>query len=132
MRQALRRAGLDPSDIGYVNAHGTSTLAGDKVEAKAIHAVFGERTPAVSSTKSMTGHMMGAGGITEIIACIKGLREGILPPTINYRTPDPECDLDIIANDARKVAVRAAMSNSLGFGGQNSSIIVTREDWNRR
>ncbi len=134
MQLALQKAGLSPADIHYLNAHGTSTPMGDKVETLAIHAVFGtgSRAPLVSSTKGATGHMMGAGGITEIIACIKALQTGTLPPTLNYETPDPDCDLNIIANTACQADIRAAMSNSLGFGGQNSSIILTRDTANRR
>ena len=128
MRAALRRAGLRPKDIGYINAHGTSTMLGDRAETLAIKNVFGgvEGAPPVSSTKGATGHLMGAGGLTEIIACIQAIRRGLLPPTLNYSTPDPLCDLDYVPNTARPADVRAAMSNSLGFGGQNSSIIVTR------
>lgn len=128
MRAALRRAGLRPKDIGYINAHGTSTMLGDRAETLAIKNVFGgvEGAPPVSSTKGATGHLMGAGGLTEVIACIQAIRRGLLPPTLNYSTPDPLCDLDYVPNTARPADVRAAMSNSLGFGGQNSSIIVTR------
>lgn len=126
MRQAMAKAGLMPTDIGYVNAHGTSTPLGDKAETLALKKVFGDKTPPISSTKGATGHLMGAGGITELICCIQAIREKILPPTINYHTPDPECDLDYVPNSARAVDIRAAMSNSLGFGGQNSSIIVAR------
>lgn len=127
MRLALQRAGLEPSEIDYINAHGTSTLLGDQAETVAIKSVFGgiETAPPVSATKSATGHLMGAGGITEVIACIQSVREGIIPPTINYHTSDPTCDLDYVPNQARKTKVRCAMSNSLGFGGQNSSIIIS-------
>ncbi len=125
MEKALSRAGLQPGEIGYINAHGTSTVLGDKAETVAVRAVFGEKAPPVSSTKSMTGHLMGAGGITEAIACIMALREGILPPTLRLETPDPECGLDYIPNLPRREKIHAAMSNSFGFGGQNSSIIVT-------
>lgn len=126
MRRALERAALPPSAIGYINAHGTSTPLGDRAETLAVKAVFGDDAPPISSTKSMTGHLMGAGGLTEVIACVQALREGILPPTLHLDTPDPACDLDYVPNAARKAAIAAAMSNSLGFGGQNSSIIVTR------
>lgn len=128
MRNALRRAGLPPDAIGYINAHGTSTLLGDKAETLAVKSVFGDiRTaPPVSSTKGATGHLMGAGGITETIACILAIREEVLPPTLHYRVADPECDLDYVPNKARAARIRAAMSNSLGFGGQNSCIIVSR------
>ena len=127
MQRALARAGMQPSDIGYINAHGTSTTLGDKAETLAIKAVFGgrESAPPVSATKSATGHLMGAGGLTEAIACIKAIH-GILPPTLHLDTPDPDCDLDYVPNTARKADISAAMSNSLGFGGQNSSIILSR------
>lgn len=128
MKRALARAGMQPSDIGYINAHGTSTTLGDKAETLAIKAVFGgrESAPPVSATKSATGHLMGAGGLTEAIACIKAIQDGILPPTLHLETPDPDCDLDYVPNTARKADISAAMSNSLGFGGQNSSIILSR------
>ena len=128
MKRALARAGMQPSDIGYINAHGTSTKLGDKAETLAIKAVFGDRksVPPISATKSATGHLMGAGGLTEAIACIKAIQEGILPPTLHLDTPDPDCDLDYVPNVARKVQIHAAMTNSLGFGGQNSSIILSR------
>lgn len=126
MRRALARANLAPDAIGYINAHGTSTILGDVAETRAILEVFGPNCPPVSSTKGATGHLMGAGGLTEIIACIMAINTGILPPTINLFAPAPECFLDYIPNKARKASITAAMSNSLGFGGQNSSIIVTR------
>nr|WP_295946747.1 beta-ketoacyl-ACP synthase II [uncultured Agathobaculum sp.] len=128
MQRALARAGMQPSDIGYINAHGTSTTLGDKAETLAIKAVFGgrESAPPVSATKSATGHLMGAGGLTEAIACIKAIQDGILPPTLHLDTPDPDCDLDYVPNTARRADISAAMSNSLGFGGQNSSIILSR------
>lgn len=127
MRLALQKAGMQPSDIGYINAHGTSTPLGDKAETLAVKAVFGgrESAPPASSTKSATGHLMGAGGLTETIACIKAIETGILPPTLHLETPDPDCDLDYVPNTARRADITAAMSNSLGFGGQNSSIIVS-------
>lgn len=126
MKNALAMAELDPSQIGYINAHGTSTPLGDPIETHAVKEVFGQTIPPVSSTKGATGHLMGAGGLTETIACIQAIRTGILPPTLGYQTPDPECDLDYVPNTAREVSIDVAMSNALGFGGQNSSIIVQR------
>lgn len=126
MKRALALSGMSPHEIGYINAHGTSTPVGDPIETKAIKEVFGDTPPPVSSTKGATGHLMGAGGITETIACIKAIETGMLPPTINYDNPDPQCDLDYVPNQARKVSINAAMSNALGFGGQNSSIIVRK------
>ena len=124
MRLALQQAGLAPADIGYVNAHGTATLKGDLAETKAIAQVFGSYAVPVSSTKGATGHMMGAGGITELIACVQAIRTGLLPPTLNYSQPDPQCGLDYVPNAARSVRLRYAMSNAFGFGGQNSSVIL--------
>jgi 3-oxoacyl-[acyl-carrier-protein] synthase II len=126
MQKALEQAGIQPSEVDYINAHGTSTPLGDRVETKALKAVFGEsaRSIPVSSTKGATGHLMGAGGITELISCIQAIREGVVPPTLNYEQPDPECDLDYVPNQARKVDVKVAMSNSFGFGGQNAVLIV--------
>jgi 3-oxoacyl-[acyl-carrier-protein] synthase II len=129
MRVALRDAGrcgeLVPEDVGYINAHGTSTPYNDRFETAAIKDVFGEhaRELAVSSTKSMTGHMFGAAGAMEAVACVKAIETGWLPPTINYETPDPECDLDYVPNKPRRWTPSAAMSNSFGLGGHNSSII---------
>lgn len=130
MSKALRRAGMRPDEIGYINAHGTGTKLGDEAESRAITSVFGplEKAPAISSTKGATGHLMGAGGITEIIACIMALRENLLPPTLNLVDADPMCNLDFVPLKARKACIRAAMSNSMGFGGQNSSIIVRLPD----
>ncbi|HET7089568.1 MAG TPA: beta-ketoacyl-ACP synthase II [Anaerolineae bacterium] len=130
MRMALDQAGLPPSDIDYLNAHGTSTLLNDKSETAAIKTVFGEAAydVSISSTKSMTGHLLGAAGSVEAIACIKALQEGIIPPTINYETPDPECDLDYVPNTARRKVVRRAMSNSFGFGGHNACLILASVD----
>jgi 3-oxoacyl-[acyl-carrier-protein] synthase II len=128
MRLALRDAGLSPAEVGYINAHGTSTKVNDRVETLAIKQVFGEaaaRVP-VSSTKSMTGHLIGAAGAAELITCVEVLRQNLMPPTINYETPDPECDLDYIPNSAREGRVRHALTNSFGFGGQNISLVVSR------
>jgi len=128
MQKALQNAGLSPSDIDYINAHATSTPLGDKIEVIALKSVFGSRLRKipVSSTKGATGHLMGAGGITELIACIKAIEENIVPPTINYEDPDPDCDLDCVPNKSRQAAVRTAMSNSFGFGGQNSCLIIRK------
>ena len=125
MRLALADAGLTPADIGYLNAHATSTKIGEKYETQAIKSVFGDGAYSlpVSSTKSMTGHLLGAAGSLEATFCINALRTGCLPPTINYETVDPDCDLDYIPNTAREVRLRAVMNNSLGFGGHNVSVI---------
>lgn len=128
MRIALKDAGLDPGDIDYVNAHGTSTPMGDSQETTAIRTVFDGHTDkvAVSSTKSMTGHLLGAAGAIESIACIMALKRGVLPPTINYENPDPECDLDCVPNEARQVEARYALNNSFGFGGHNVALVFGR------
>ena len=130
MRLAMADAGLGTDQIGYINAHGTSTPPNDRSETAAIKTVFGERAYEVpiSSTKSMTGHLMGAGGGVEAIACVRALEEGIIPPTINYEYPDPDCDLDYVPNQARNVPIATAMSNSFGFGGHNATIIFRRWD----
>jgi 3-oxoacyl-[acyl-carrier-protein] synthase II len=124
MQLALNDAGIAPSAIGYINAHGTSTPYNDKFETIAIKRVFGDdaRRLAVSSTKSMTGHLLGAAGGIEAVATVLALHHGLLPPTINYETPDPECDLDYVPNQARKVDVEYAMSNAFGFGGTNATL----------
>ena len=125
MQGALNDAGANPEDVGYVNAHGTSTPANDVTETLAIKTVFGDhayRMP-VSSTKSMTGHMLGGAGAVEAVISLKALVEGVIPPTINYTTPDPECDLDYVPNEARKAEPEFALSNSFGFGGHNVSLL---------
>jgi 3-oxoacyl-[acyl-carrier-protein] synthase II len=130
MRLALEDAGLSGEQIDYINAHGTSTPLNDKSETAAIKAVFGEqayRIP-ISSTKSMLGHLMGASGSLEIVICVKVLQEGVLPPTINYETPDPECDLDYVPNQARRWQTTHVMTNSFGFGGHNATIVLSRTD----
>jgi len=126
MTLALKSAGLQPSDIDYINAHGTGTPLNEKYETMSIKRAFGEHAYklAVSSTKSMTGHMLGAAGAMEAIFCIKAIEEGVVPPTINQEVPDPDCDLDNVPNEARKMDVRRAMSNSMGFGGHNAVLIV--------
>jgi 3-oxoacyl-[acyl-carrier-protein] synthase II len=128
IQAAVRDSGMPLEAIGYINAHGTSTQINDKVETLAIKKVFGERAfqVPVSSSKSMLGHLIAAAGVVELITCIQALRRGVLPPTINYDTPDPECDLDYIPNTAREVQIDHALSNSFGFGGQNISLIVSR------
>jgi 3-oxoacyl-[acyl-carrier-protein] synthase II len=124
MRAALRDAALRPAEVGYINAHGTSTQYNDKFETLAIKRVFGEYAArlAVSSTKSMTGHLLGAAGGIEAVACVLALHHGILPPTINYETPDPDCDLDYVPNQARKQDIDVALSNAFGFGGTNATL----------
>ena len=128
MRMALRNAGLKPEDISYINAHGTSTPQGDIAETQAIKTVFGDhaRKLAVSSTKGATGHMLGAAGAVEMAVCTKAIQTGIVPPTINYAVPDPECDLDYVPNTAREMKVNAAVNNSFGFGGHNASLIARK------
>ena len=124
MREALADAALEPGQIGYINAHGTSTPMNDRCETAAIRQVFGEDIPPVSSTKSMTGHLLGAAGAVEAILCVMALREGYLPPTIHYREPDPDCALDVIPNTGRALGACAALSNSLGFGGHNAALVL--------
>ena len=125
IRMSLRKANLCPSDVYYINAHGTGTPLNDKYETAAIKAAFGDHAYrlAMTSTKSMTGHMMGAAGAVEGITCVLAIANGVIPPTINYRYPDPDCDLDYVPNQSRRAGVRVAMSNSMGLGGHNSSII---------
>jgi 3-oxoacyl-[acyl-carrier-protein] synthase II len=127
MRMALKQAGLEPSAIDYINAHGTSTQPNDREETAAIKQVFGEHAQKlmISSTKSMTGHLLGAAGALEAIACVLAIGHGCVPPTINYTTPDPALDLDYVPNQARAAKVTTALSNSMGFGGHNASLILT-------
>jgi 3-oxoacyl-[acyl-carrier-protein] synthase II len=128
IRRALRSAELEPQAIGYVNAHGTSTPAGDVSETRAIRLAFGDHADrlAVSSTKSMIGHLFGAAGAVEGVATVLAVRDGILPPTINQTDPDPACDLDYVPNQARKATVEAAISNGFGFGGHNAVVVFCR------
>lgn len=130
MALAVEDAGLDLSQIDYINAHGTSTPYNDKGETKAIKKVFGQRAYdiAVSSSKSMTGHMLGATGAVESIVCALAIRDGVVPPTINYQTPDPDCDLDYVPNQKREMSVYAALNNSLGFGGHNTTLCFKKTD----
>jgi 3-oxoacyl-[acyl-carrier-protein] synthase II len=126
---AFADAGIDPSEVDYVNAHGTSTPIGDVSETKVIKIALGEEkahaTP-VSSTKGATGHCLGAAGAIEAIFCVLAIRDGIVPPTINQESPDPECDLDYVPNEARKHDVRVAVTNSFGFGGHNACVVLRR------
>src|SRR6478672_10691238 len=130
MRAALRRAGIEPERVGYINAHGTSTPLGDLAETKAIKDVFGDHAYelAVSSTKSVMGHTFGAAGAIEGMMCVLAIHEGTLPPTINYRNPDPLCDLDYVPNEAREAHVDVALSNAMGLGGHNGCVLVGRVD----
>jgi len=126
MQNALDRAGLAPGAVDYINAHGTSTRLNDVAETRAIKTVLGESAydVAISSTKSMTGHLLGGAGALEALVCVKVMEGGILPPTINYETPDPDCDLDYVPNEARRADIKVAMSNSFGFGGHNACVIL--------
>lgn len=128
MKTAIADAGISPDEIGYVNAHGTSTPLNDPMETAVVKKVFGEHANklAVSSTKSMTGHLLGAAGSIEAIATALALKEGFLPPTINYKTPDPECDLDYVTNTGRKADIKYAISNALGFGGHNAAVLLKK------
>jgi beta-ketoacyl-acyl-carrier-protein synthase II len=130
MSLAIADAGLNPSDVDHLNAHATSTPQGDPSEARAIRAVFGEHTErlSVSATKSMTGHLLGAAGAVEALFCVRALQTGILPPTINLDQPDPECELDHVANKAREARIRVALSNSFGFGGTNATLVFGRAE----
>ena len=126
MQMALRKTGVAPAEVGYINAHGTGTPANDRLETLAIKRVFGEHAQrlAVSSTKSMLGHMQGAAGAIEAVICTLALRDGVIPPTINYATPDPACDLDYVPNEARTTPLEVALSNSIGLGGHNSCLVL--------
>jgi len=128
MRMALRNAGLNPEDISYINAHGTSTIQGDVAETRAVKTVFGVHAQklVVSSTKGATGHMLGAAGAVEMIVCAKAIQTDTAPPTINYQNPDPECDLDYAPNTARQMKINAVLNNSFGFGGHNASILARK------
>jgi len=128
MRLALKDAGVAPSDVDYINAHGTSTEYNDANETQAIKKVFGEHAfkLAVSSTKSMTGHLLGAAGAVEGVFSVLALDHGMIPPTINYENPDPQCDLDYTPNQARKADIRVVLSNSFGFGGTNACVVFRR------
>ena len=125
-RNALKSAGLTPADVDYISAHGTSTEENDKIETLAIRNCFKEHATkvAISSIKSMTGHLIAAAGATELIVCLMAIRDDALPPTINYETPDPECDLDYIPNEARAASCATILSNSFGFGGQNITLVA--------
>jgi 3-oxoacyl-(acyl-carrier-protein) synthase len=128
IKQALLSAHANPEDVGYISAHGTATQLNDLSETKAVKRAFGQlayKIP-ISSTKSMTGHMMGATGALELIICVQAIREGILPPTIHYQTPDPDCDLDVIPNKAREKKINLAISNAFGFGGHNAVLAVRK------
>src|SRR4029077_10215004 len=128
MKSALREARLDASDVDYINAHGTSTRLNDLMETVAVKRVFGHRAPTIpmSSQKSMVGHLIGASGALEAAATAMSLDWGVIPPTINYSTPDPDCDLDYVPNTAREKPLKMAISNSFGFGGQNASLVMSR------
>ena len=128
MRRALRRADVEPDRVGYINAHGTSTPLGDAAETRAIKEVFGDHAHklAVSSTKSVTGHCFGAAGAIEAMMCVLAVRDGVLPPTMNYAHPDPECDLDYVPNEARQTQVDVTLSNAMGLGGHNGCVLVGR------
>ena len=128
MRIALKKADIAPTDIDYINAHGTSTQLNDAMETRAIKTVFGDyayKVP-VSSTKSMLGHLIGCAGAIEAMICILSVRNDIIPPTINYQHPDPDCDLDYVPNTARKAEVNTTLSNSFGFGGHNSVLVIRK------
>jgi 3-oxoacyl-[acyl-carrier-protein] synthase II len=127
MKMALAKAGVNLEEVDYLNAHGTSTPVGDVCETRAVKAVFGERLQRgllVSSTKSMTGHLLGAAGVVETVVCVKAIETGLVPPTINLENPGDECDLDFVANTTREKKVRVALNNSFGFGGHNATLVL--------
>jgi 3-oxoacyl-[acyl-carrier-protein] synthase II len=126
MASCIERAGVAPADVSYVNAHGTSTRLNDAYETMSLKATFGSVVPPVSSTKGATGHLLGAAGAIEAVYAVLAIRDQILPPTINYQDPDPECDLDYVPNEPRPALVDHVVSNSLGFGGHNVSIVFSR------
>jgi 3-oxoacyl-[acyl-carrier-protein] synthase II len=128
MKNALDRAGVSPEEVDYLNAHGTATRLNDPAETLAIKTLMGEHAynVAISSSKSMTGHLLAGAGALEALICAKALKDGIIPPTINYQTPDPDCDLDYVPNQARQAQVQVAMSNSFGFGGHNACLVLRR------
>ena len=130
MRNALRDAAMDPSAVDYLNAHATSTMLGDRAETVAIKRAFGDHAKklAVSSTKSMTGHLLGAAGVVEALLSVLAIRDQVAPPTINLDNPDPECDLDYVPKTARQMKIDVALSNSFGFGGTNGTLIFRRFD----
>jgi 3-oxoacyl-[acyl-carrier-protein] synthase II len=130
MEMAIRRAGITPDQVDYINAHGTSTPYNDKLETLAIKRLFGEHAykVAISSTKSMTGHLLGAAGGVEAAISVLAIRHQLIPPTINYDTPDPECDLDYVPNEKRPARIDYALSNSFGFGGTNGALLFKRFD----
>jgi 3-oxoacyl-[acyl-carrier-protein] synthase II len=132
MRRAISKAGIRPEEVDYINAHGTSTKLGDIAETKAIKAVFGEHAYelAVSSTKSVHAHLLGAAGAMEAGACVLAMRNGMLPPTINLDNQDPECDLDYVPNKARTAEINVALSNSFGFGGHNATLVIRKPELN--
>jgi 3-oxoacyl-[acyl-carrier-protein] synthase II len=130
MKIAMKHAGVNAEDVDYINAHGTSTPAGDKAETQAVKSALGDHAykTAVSSTKSMTGHLLGAAGGIEAVFSALAIRDQVAPPTINYDTPDPDCDLDYVPNEARQMKIDVAMSNSFGFGGTNGTLVFRRLD----
>ena len=128
VEQALNQSGIDPAEVGYISTHGTATKLGDQVETTAIKRLFGGHADdlAISSIKPATGHMMGASGALEVIVCALALDRGVAPPTLNYETPDPDCDLDCIPNEARELDLEAALSVSVGLGGHNAAVLLKR------